>query len=348
MGFLWLLEDSCRQGRFVSSCEAAAAECCLALLSTRPFARKVHMSGVGRPVAGQTCSIEVNKMDAELEVRGQPKAVLANDYSAMKRAFEKQYWTVCDEKTPAKSYLERKLESLEKRELRPEKLGDVINYREDDSMELKPVWDSSGSFKAMKTACSVPLPRDSEELRSRITLLGTAWLMAAMHQTSNPLLKDLRPYIFTECSDARQMAHPTWTLLLQYEHEIRAQAYTLMETRGVRLEDAFRQAWCDQTTGDRHFLTPLALEHRKRPEPTGSDDHNRPPQLSKKQRKAEEKKEHLSLAVRLTRLTARRCVSTSTRRIWYAAVVEVALFAHVCGRCFKVGTPMYSWDHKGA
>ena len=185
----------------------------------------------------QTRSIEVNKMDAELEVRGQPKAVLANDYSAMKRAFEKQYWTLCDEKTPAKSYLERKLESLEKRELRPEKLGDVINYREDDSMELKPVWDSSGSLKAMKTACSVPLPRDSEELRSRITLLGTAWVMAAMHQTSNPLLKDLRPHIFTEyCdyllgkhvwglaavgSDGRQMAHPTWTLLLQYEHEIR-------------------------------------------------------------------------------------------------------------------------------
>ena len=31
------------------------------------------------------------------------------------------------------------------------------------------------------------------------------------------------------------------------------------------------------------------------------------------------------LAVRLARLTARRCVSTSTRRIWYAAVAEVAL-----------------------
>ena len=67
-----------------------------------------------------------------------------------------------------------------------------INYREDDSMELKPVWDSSGSLEAMKTACSVPLPQDSEELRSRITLLGTAWVMAAMHQTNNPLLKDSR------------------------------------------------------------------------------------------------------------------------------------------------------------
>ena len=261
--------------------------------------------------------------------------------------------------------------------MRPEKLGDVINYREDDSMELKPVWNSSSSLKAMKTACSVPLPRDSEELRSRITLLGTAWVMAAMHHTSNLLLKDLRPHIFTEyCdyllgkhvwglaavgSDGHQMAHPTWTLLLQYEHEIRAQAYSLTETRGVRLEDAFRQAWCDQTTRDRYFLTPLALEHRKRPEPTGSDDHNRPPQLSKKQRKAKRRRKSRlrcrrkamvkarasgsCLAVCLTRLTARRCVSTKDM---VCRRGRGCTFAHVCGRCFKVGTPMYGSDHKGA
>ena len=161
--------------------------------------------------------------------------------------------------------------------------------------------------------------------------------MAAMHQTSNPLLKDLRAHIFTEycvyllgkdvwslaavSSDGRQMAHPTWTLLSQYEHEMRAQACSLMETRGVRLDDAFRQAWCDQTTRDRYFLTPLALEHRKRPEPTGSDDHNKSPQLSKKQRKAEKKKE--------------QCVSTLTRRIWYAAVVEVALLPTCAGVASK-------------
>ena len=116
------------------------------------------------------------------------------------------------------------------------------------------------------------------------------------------------------------------------------------------MEDAFRQAWCDQTTRDRYFLTPLALEHRKRPEPTGSDDHNRPPQLSKKQRKAEKKKEQAQmqkkgdgkgkargscLAVRLTRLTARKCVSTLTRRIWCAAVVEVALLPTCAGVASK-------------
>ena len=97
----------------------------------------------------KTRTTEVNKMNAELEVRGQPMVILSNDYGEMKRGFEKLYWPLSDEKTPAKSYLERRLESLQKRELRPERLGDVINYREDDAVELQPVWDTNGTLKAM-------------------------------------------------------------------------------------------------------------------------------------------------------------------------------------------------------
>ena len=148
------------------------------------------------------------------------------------------------------------------------------------------------------------------------------------------------------------MAHPTWTLLLQYEHEIRAQAYSLMETRGVRLEDAFRQAWCDQTTRDR---TPLALEHRKRSEPTGSDDHNRPPQLSKKQGKAEKKKEQAQLQKKgdgkgkgKGKLPGCLPYTPDGQKVRPDFNTKDMVcrrgrgftFAHVCGRCFKVGTPM--------
>ena len=126
-----------------------------------------------------------------------------------------------------------------------------------------------------------------------------------------------------------------------------------METRGVRLEDAFRQAWCDQTTRDRYFLTPLALEHRKRPEPTGSDDHNRPPQLSKKQRKAEKKKEQAQMQKKgdgkgkgKGKLPGCAPYTPDGQKVCFD--FNTKDFAHVCGRCFKVGTPMYSCDHKGA
>ena len=136
-----------------------------------------------------------------------------------------------------------------------------------------------------------------------------------------------------------------------------------METRGVRLEDAFRQAWCDQTTRNRYFLTPLALEQFKRPEPTGSDDHNRPSQLSKKQRKAEKKKEQAQMQKKgdgkgkvkekllgcapYTADGQKVCLDFNTKDM-VCRRGRVCTFAHVCGRCFKVGTPMYSCDHKGA
>ena len=166
----------------------------------------------------------------------------------MKEAFEKQFWQLSDQKTPGKSNLEKRLESLEKKEFRAEKLCDVINYREDDAVELRPVWDHKGSLTSMKAASSVPLPSDSEGLRARLALLGTAWVMASNMHTASPLVKVIRPFVFTEYadyvlgeqvwgltakgSDEGQIVHQSWRLLLQYEHEIRAQANSSMQ-RGI-------------------------------------------------------------------------------------------------------------------
>ena len=41
-------------------------------------------------------------MDAENEVRRQPKTILSNDFAGMKEAFEKQFWQPSDQKTPGK------------------------------------------------------------------------------------------------------------------------------------------------------------------------------------------------------------------------------------------------------
>ena len=51
----------------------------------------------------------------------------------MKMVFEGEHWALSDEKTLAASYLERKLEFLEKNEFKAEKLSDVVNNREDDA-----------------------------------------------------------------------------------------------------------------------------------------------------------------------------------------------------------------------
>ena len=194
----------------------------------------------------------------------------------------------------------------------------------------------------MKIAASVPLPHDSEELRSRLTLLGTAWVMVSFQLTGNELVKDLRPYIFTEyCdyllgkhvwgltalgSDGRHFGNPSWTLLLQYEHEIRAQAYSMMETRGVPLDQALKQAWCDQTTRDRYFLTPLALEQRRRPmDRDHRDDGARPHKKSKTEKRNEKKAAMTKGEQRSPRAKAKALVSPLVARLRHLMVRRSAL-----------------------
>ena len=53
----------------------------------------------------------------------------------------------------------------------------------------------------MRTRPTVPLPQNSEELRIRLGILGSAWVMCGMSQTRNPLLADFSPDLFAEYAD---------------------------------------------------------------------------------------------------------------------------------------------------
>ncbi len=82
----------------------------------------------------------MDKLDAENELRSVPRVIPTNDFLAMRLAFKARYWGLDDSRTPGRSYVERKLEGLEKNDFRAEKLSEVINYREDDARELRPVF----------------------------------------------------------------------------------------------------------------------------------------------------------------------------------------------------------------
>jgi hypothetical protein len=58
------------------------------------------------------------EMDGEADARSEPKRIPASDTLAMKAMFEKRFWALEDELTPSKSYVERKLEMIEKDDLR--------------------------------------------------------------------------------------------------------------------------------------------------------------------------------------------------------------------------------------
>ena len=80
------------------------------------------------------------------------------------------YWPLEDNATPAKSYIERKLDEVEKDEIKAEPLQEVVSMEEDDPDALRTEWTSTMQLRAVRIGTKVSLPRDPEELRKRDNL----------------------------------------------------------------------------------------------------------------------------------------------------------------------------------
>ena len=122
-------------------------------------------------------------------------------------------------------------------------MSEVLHYDDHEPELLKAMWDPSGGLKAVKSAVTVAMPTNSEELRSRITVLGTAWMFAGFQQTSCRYLAGLSPQLWQEYLDyllgdyvhllaardehGQAVGQPSWQLVLSYELEIRREALRL-------------------------------------------------------------------------------------------------------------------------
>ena len=170
-----------------------------ALCSTADDVRKIAKDDLGIDPSSLAERVEVSKLvvawesakirssklaeaEAEAEIRQEAKQMKGTDYSTVRKAYESKWWTLDEEQLPAKSYLERIAEGVEKGELRAELLSEVANKLEGETDVMKAVWDPSGTIKAVRTAATVALPRDPEELRARISLLGRAWAFVGIMQ----------------------------------------------------------------------------------------------------------------------------------------------------------------------
>ena len=97
---------------------------------------------------------------------------------------------------PSQAYIERITDTIEKNEWRPEQLTEVTDYNVQDLKDFVPKLGKDGKYVAFRARPSVPAPTDSEGLRRRITLLGTAWCMVALAQPTLPQLVGLTPQLF--------------------------------------------------------------------------------------------------------------------------------------------------------
>ena len=328
-------------------------------MSDSNLAGKVAISKV--VVVWETAKVRSEKAaeaEAECEVRQEPKPVRNNDYTRMKEAYETKYWKLGNDHLPAKSYLEKISEVVEKAEYRAEPLTEVANKEEDDVDMLRAIWDTSGAIKAVRSYPKVPMPRDPEELRQRITLLGTAWASqpsAAVIQGVTPQTwqRYLEYILGKHCyglsarnAYGETMAAPPWSLLMSYELEVRRKMAEDM-SEGIPMATALEKAYKDPVVKERYFTTPLAAASvtgakRKVDEAFGNQDAGGPKGRGKGKSKDKGKSKGKGK-------NGKGCASRTPdgKPICYKYNNQVekctksrCSFLHVCGRCFK-DHPMY-------
>jgi hypothetical protein len=213
--------------------------------------------------------------EGEAEAKNIPKDLSTGDYHSMRACFEGRFWELSDRELPGRTYIEKKLDEIEKGDVRPEMLSEVVSREEDEPDSMKVNFGLGGELKAVKVSSKVPLPSDTESLRHRIILLGTAWQFISFHQTNRSSLVGLSPQLFQQylayllgehvlgllLRDGRglDIQTPAWHLLVTYEFSVRKKAMDLMR-RGTPFCNALRQAWECPMTKERYFSTPLAMD----------------------------------------------------------------------------------------
>jgi hypothetical protein len=221
-------------------------------------------------------SVKLAEAEGDAEARGLPKEISSNDGQIMRLTFEMKYGDLSEREVPGRSYLERKLDEVEKSDFRAESLTEVISKEEDEPGSINPVWAANGQLTAMKVSTKVNLPADTEGFRKRLALLGTAWCFVATHQAGRGILRGITPALFKEYTEyllgdyvlgltahgrtGAVISTPSWSLVVAYEHAIRAKTMMLLRKGDIAFPAALKTAWEDALTKERHFTTPLALE----------------------------------------------------------------------------------------
>ena len=72
------------------------------------------------------------ELEGEATVRNQPKLLQVASFQGMRDAFEAKHWELEDKRVPSRTFMERRLEGIEKNDLRVEHLSEVTNLRVDD------------------------------------------------------------------------------------------------------------------------------------------------------------------------------------------------------------------------
>ena len=232
--------------------------------------------------AWQTCydmADQERRLKAEAHVLGLPKPLPSNDRMGMRHALEKVVGALEEKDEPSSTYLALKLEEVEAGELRAAVLDEVTSISDEVNAQFQSSVDSSGRLRLVKERKKAKLPATSEELRQRLRLECYTFLMLAARFRTKPWFVDLRVQDYakhvdfvlgdkvyllqmsrTDGATGTQAVNPSWTLLLNFEHRLRKEAYKRACRENRDIATTLAEVRGDASLKETYFVGPLALE----------------------------------------------------------------------------------------
>ena len=213
---------------------------------------------------------EQHRADSKLGV--QSRIVPTTEYAAMREAIEAVHASLRDKELPSKSLLAQKLEQVEDNAPHVEDLRDVTSLEDSQIGSYETVIDPASTFLRIKPGKTMTTPpANPEELRMRHRRIGLAWEMLRTKHSSRSWLPPRCLDGFRKLSDhilgdriagmrSPDGRSPAWSLILQYESEVRKHAYRLVRDGSVGdLKSALSAACMAPEIYTMHFIGPLTF-----------------------------------------------------------------------------------------
>ena len=218
---------------------------------------------------------ELDKQASEAKASKLPMTFPKSDISTLRTRYEAEYGKKEDSHFPADSFIEKRFQEMEDGEIKADSLDIVVSREECAEDSFTPALDKEGRIKVRNVNKKVPLPRNSEEYRSRMKLMAVTFVLAAYKHPNRAWLKTAKPSAiqdhvdfilgedisgFTYESEGGRSVPVPWTLVLSYDFQVRKLACRYINHDDEDFEASLRKARENGACKEKHFSTPLAIQ----------------------------------------------------------------------------------------
>lgn len=216
---------------------------------------------------------EADRVQAEQKASRLPMTLSRSSHITLRQRYEKDHGRLQDKSWPCQQLIEKRFEEVEEGEVRADPLSEVVSVEEVQEDVIGAVMDRDGAIRMKKASKSIPLPKDSEELRNRLKILGVTFQLAAYKHSSRLWLSTTTPGVWRDHADfilgediwnfqittMDFKVTPPWQVVLSYEFQVRKQACRYIMFENLDISAAMLKARKCTETKEKYFSTPVAL-----------------------------------------------------------------------------------------